>query len=144
MLMHGHLAHLPRRFTDTFVNIMNDDSNDAATRQTISARSRPHYHPIIEAEAGMVLAAAVKVVNDGVLRFSLPAGHSLTEDNLHQLRAHRAEFIFVAEPDTRSDEEVAVDAALAARRVMQIFSGADLTDPNMAALFDKVLGYRSA
>ncbi len=107
-------------------------------------RTRPHYRPIIEAEEGMVLAAAVKVVNDGVLRFSLPAGHALTEDNLHQLRAHRAEFVFVAEPDTRADEEVALDAALAARRVMHIFAGADLSDPNMASLFDQVLAYRSA
>ena len=107
-------------------------------------RTRPHYIPIIEAEAGMTLAAPVNVVSHGILRFSLPAGFTLTEDNLHQLRAHQAEFIFIAEPDPRSDEQVAVDAATAARRVMHIFSGADLTDPTMAALFDQVLAYRSA
>jgi hypothetical protein len=68
----------------------------------------------------------------------------LTEDNLRQLAAHHAEFIFIAEPDTRSDEEIAVDAAKAASRVMDIFAGADLADPTMAALFDQVLAYRSA
>lgn len=107
-------------------------------------RTRTHYIPLLEAEAGMVLGAPVSVSTHGILRFSLPAGHTLTDDNLHQLAAHKAEFIFVAEPDTRSDEHVAVDAALAARRTMEIFAGADLTDPTMAALFDQVLGYRSA
>ena len=107
-------------------------------------RARPRYLPLLEVRAGMMLGAPVRIVNGGVLRFSLPSEHTLTEDNLHQLIAQRAEFIFVAEPDTRSDEQVAVDAALAARRVMQIFSGADLTEPTMAALFDRVLAYRSA
>lgn len=91
-----------------------------------------------------MLGAPVSVANRGVLRFSLPAGHVLTEDNLQQLRVHRAEYIFVAEPDGRTDEQVAVDAALSARRVMEIFSGADLTDPTTAALFDQVLSFRSA
>lgn len=107
-------------------------------------RTRTHYIPIVEAEAGMTLGAPVKVVNHGMLRFSLPVGHVLTRDNLHQLTAHQAEFIFVAEPDDRTDEQVAVDAALAARRTMEIFAGADLTDPTLAALFDQVLSYRSA
>ena len=107
-------------------------------------RTRPRYLALIEAEAGMVLGAPVSVVNNGILRFSLPDGHTLTEDNLRQLAAHHAEFIFIAEPDTRPDEQIAVDAAMAARRVMQIFSGADLSDPTTVALFDQVLGYRSA
>ena len=47
-------------------------------------------------------------------------------------------------PARRLDEEVAVDAAQAAHRVMDIFAAADLSDPVMAALFDQVLGYRSA
>lgn len=107
-------------------------------------RTRPRYLPIIEAEAGMVLGTPVRIAYQSQLRFSLPAGHVLTSDNLRQLQARHAEFIFVAEPDPRSDEQVAVDAALAARRVMEIFSGADLGDPTMAALFDRVLTYRSA
>ena len=107
-------------------------------------RTRPRYLPLIEAEAGMVLGAPVRVVSKGVLRFSLPVGHTLTGDNLHQLATHRAEFIFIAEPDTRSDQEVAVDAARSAHQALQIFAGADLTEPIMAALFDQVLAYRSA
>lgn len=92
----------------------------------------------------MVLGAPVIVVRGGILRFSLPTGHALTEDNLHQLMVHQAEFVFVVEPDTRSDEQVAEDTAAAARRTLEIFDGADLTEPTMAALFDQVLGYRSA
>lgn len=107
-------------------------------------RTRTHYLPIEEAEAGMVLGAPIGGVNHGVPRFSLPAGHALTHDNLHQLIAHEAEFIFIAMPDPRSDEEVAIDAALAARRALEIFAGAELADPTMAALFDQVLAYRSS
>ena len=107
-------------------------------------KTRTHYIPVEEVEIGMILGAPISVVNHGILRFSLPAGHTLTHDNLHQLTAHQAEFIFVSMPDPRSDEEVAVDTALSARRVMEIFSGADLTDPTMAKLFDQVLSHRSA
>jgi hypothetical protein len=107
-------------------------------------RSRSRYLPLIEAEAGMVLGAPLRVSRQNQVRYALPAGHVLTDDNLHQLRAHRAEFVFVVEPDYRSDEQVALDAALAARRVMEIFAGADLEDPDLAALFDQVLTYRSA
>jgi hypothetical protein len=106
--------------------------------------TRPRYLPLIEAEAGMLLGTPVTISKHDLHRFSLPAGHRLTRDNIHQLAAHHAEFIFIAEPDTRSDEQVAVDAAMAARRVMDIFSGADLAGPTMAALFDQILAYRSA
>jgi hypothetical protein len=107
-------------------------------------RTRTHYIPIVEAEAGMLLGTPVVISNHGIVRLKLPAGHTLTKDNLHQLTAHQAEFIFVAQPDERSDEQVAVDAALSAHRTMEIFAGADLTDPTLAALFDQVLSYRSA
>ena len=92
----------------------------------------------------MVLGAPIAVSQQGILRFSLPAGHTLTDDNLHQLIAHRAEFIFIVEPDHRSDEVIAEDTARAAKRTMEVFSGADLSDPHMATLFDQVLQYRSA
>ena len=107
-------------------------------------RTRPRYLPLNEAEAGMVLGTPVNMGRQGQHRYALPAGHTLTEDNLRQLVAHHAEFIYIAEPDLRGDAEVAEDAARAARRVMEIFSGADLEDPTMATLFDKVLAYRSA
>ena len=107
-------------------------------------RTRPRYLPIIEAEPGMVLGAPLNTVERGILSVSLPAGHILTEENVHQLRTRHAEFIFIAEPDPRTDEEVGADAALAAHRVMQIFEGVDLKDRNMLTLFDQVLIHRSA
>jgi len=107
-------------------------------------RTRQRFVPILEAQAGMLLSTPCNIVEHGYLSLSLPAGHALTQENLSQLAAHHADYIYITQDDTRSDEQVAVDAALSARRVMQIFDGADLTDPNMAALFDQVLGYRSA
>jgi hypothetical protein len=82
-----------------------------------------HYLPLAELEAGMVLAMPVYVVLGGQLRFSLPATHTLTMDNLRQLAAHQAECVYVDLPDERSDQ--------------------DLANPAMAALFDQVLIYRS-
>ncbi|MDD2742906.1 MAG: hypothetical protein PHV02_11570 [Rhodocyclaceae bacterium] len=98
----------------------------------------------MSAEVGMTLAAPLKVVKHGYTRFSLPLGHVLTQDNLHQMTVNRVEFIFVAAPDLRSDEAVAVDTAAVAGRVLKIFESADLADPTMAALFDQVLAYRNA
>jgi len=108
------------------------------------ARVRLCYVSLGDAQAGMVLGAPVSIAHHGVLRYSLPARHALTEDNLRQLTVHRAESIFVAIPDVRDDEQVAVDAARVAHRVLNIFSGADLSEPTMAALFDQVLVYKSA
>ncbi|MBU1364191.1 MAG: hypothetical protein KKE51_10255 [Gammaproteobacteria bacterium] len=107
-------------------------------------RTRTQYIPVSEAEAGMTLAAPLNVIKHRQTRFSLPAGHMLTPDNLRQLTANRAEFIFIAEPDTRSDEQIAQDTALVAGRIMEIFSDADLGDPTTMALFDQILAYRSS
>jgi hypothetical protein len=107
-------------------------------------RIRTRYLPVAEVVEGMVLAVPISATSHGILRFSLPAGHALTEDNLRQLVAHQVECVFVAEHDLRSDEQVAVDAAAAARRALEIFAGADLTDSTLAALFDQVLRFRSA
>lgn len=107
-------------------------------------RTRTQYIPIMEAEAGMMLATALKVVRYGHLRLSLPASHVLTIDNLHQMTAHQTEYIFIAAPDTRSDEQVAIDTARVAHRVMDIFAGADLGEPTISALFDQILAYRNA
>lgn len=107
-------------------------------------RTRHRYIPISEARVGMVLGAPLHVVQRGILSLTLPDGHVLTDENRSQLGAHAAEFMCIAEPDTRSDEEVALDAAKATTRVRQIFDGADLNDPTLATLFDQVLAYRSA
>lgn len=107
-------------------------------------RTRPHYITLVEALPSMVLGAPVKVVQNGYLRFSLPAGHVLSEDCIQQLESHGAEYLFVAEKDERSNEDVAIDAAQAAHNVMQVFRDANMEDPTMAAFFDQVLAYRSA
>ena len=106
--------------------------------------TRPHYFCLEEALPGMVLGALLTVVTDGVLRFSLPSGHVLTEDNLFQLAAHHAEVIYVQEPDTRSAEEAKAEAAAATARVHAVFAGADLANPATAALFAQVLRFRNA
>lgn len=108
--------------------------------------SRPlrlHYLPFDAVEPGMVLGEPITLTDHNVVRFALPAGHQLTEGNLRNLATHRAEFVCVAQPDTRSAEEIATEAAAAAARVMRIFDGADLSQPVMAAFFDRVLAYRS-
>ena len=107
-------------------------------------RTRLLYIPISEAQVGMVLGAPLSVVNRGMLSLTFPEGHVLTDENKHELNAHLAEFMCIAKPDERSDEQVAMDAATAAGRVMQIFDGVDMSNPTMAALFDQVLIYRSA
>lgn len=91
----------------------------------------------------MVLGEPITLTEHNIVRFSLPAGHELTEGNLRNLAAHHAEFVCIARPDTRSAEQIAHDAAVAAARVMRIFEGADLSQPAMAALFERILLYRS-
>lgn len=107
-------------------------------------RYRTIYLPMAEAMAGMTLAAPLDVNRHGQLRFSLPRWHVLTEDNLSQMAANHAEFIFIVEPDGRSEEQVAIDTAQVAHRIMEIFSGANLSDPILLALFDQILTYRNA
>jgi hypothetical protein len=102
---------------------------------------RIRYLPIEDVTEGMTLAEPVT----GSYQLSLlPAGATLTPENVQQLLAHHVEFVCVALPDNRSAETIAVDSARAARQVLEIFEGADLTDPTLAALFNQVLTYRSA
>lgn len=104
-------------------------------------RTRTRYVPIENASEGMVL---VKAAKDSYLRTLLPERATLTDENIHQLMAHHVEFICVSQPETRSAEQIAVDAAVSARQVLKVFERADLSDPVMAALFNQTLMYRSA
>lgn len=106
--------------------------------------TRQRFLPVEEAQIGMVLASQANAVRGGMRSFSLPQNHILTAENLEQLRKHQVEYLFVQTPDTRPAEQVALDAAQSARRVMALFDQADLTDPDMVALFDQVLQFRSA
>lgn len=103
-------------------------------------RTRKHYLPIAHASAGMVLAEPVQ---DAYQRTYLPAAVALTEEHLQQLSARHAEFICIAVPDERSDEQVAADTAKATQRVTELFQRADGQDPMVAALLQQVLVYRS-
>lgn len=109
----------------------------------ISRDKRLRYLPFDEIEVGMTIGQPVNITDRSILRLHLPAGHVLTEGNLRQLYANGAEFVCIALPETRSDEEIAADAAASAGRTLRIFEHADLSEPTMAALFDRVLGYRS-
>jgi len=107
-------------------------------------RLRKRFFAIEEAEPGMALGMPANVYQQGILRFSLPAGHALTADNLRQLQAKGAQYVCIAEPDERSEEEIAAAIAQAERRLAAIFAGADLADPQLASLYDAILAYRRA
>jgi len=104
-------------------------------------RMRTRYLPIENAIESMVLGDAAR---DGYQRSLLPSGATLTDENLQQLAAHHVEYLCVTYEETRTDEEIAVDVAATALRVLAIFEQADFSDPVTAALFNQVLTYRSA
>jgi hypothetical protein len=104
-------------------------------------RTRKHYLPIAQATAGMVLAEPVQ---DAYQRTYLPAQLALTDEHLHQLEVWHAEFICIAVPDERTDEQVANDSTATTRRVLELFEQTDPHDPLMAALLNQILLYRSS
>ena len=103
--------------------------------------TKTRYVPTESAVQGMVLAEPVR---DRLQRTLMPKNATLTEENVHQLRAHHIDFVGVFEPETRTPEQIALDAQEATLRVQAIFEKADLTDPFMAAFFNQVLMYRSS
>ena len=104
-------------------------------------RTRTRYLPIDAAQEGMLLAESVK---DRYQRSLFPAGVELTANNIAQLLAHQVEFVCVLTHETRTSEQISVDTATTAHRMLSIFKSADLTQPVMAALFNQVFLYRSA
>ncbi|HEY5310819.1 MAG TPA: hypothetical protein VIK97_20070, partial [Casimicrobiaceae bacterium] len=142
----SHPRRADKTLSRSFDHLISRQQETVAHTDTDSTvmQTRLSYFCIEEARPGMVLGALLTVVTDGVLRFSLPSGHVLTEDNLFQLAAHHAEVIYVQEPDPRSAEEVEAEAAMATARVNSIFAGADLANPVTAALFAQVLRFRTA
>lgn len=117
----------------------NDDSTGAAPER----KTRRQYLPFHEVDAGMVLADPIRLTDRHVVRFSLPAGHALTETDLRQLTTFGTEYVCIAAPDTRSAEQVADETAASAARLQRIFGNADLSRPALAALYRRVLAYRS-
>jgi len=105
-------------------------------------RTRLRYLPLSDASEGMVLGAPLVLTEHGVTNFSLPAGHILTESNLLQAQRRHGEFVCIAEPDPRSEAEVAADHEAVAQRLATIFSSADLSQPAVRGLHDAILAYR--
>ena len=104
-------------------------------------RTRTRYLPLDTALEGMLLAESVK---DRYQRSLLLNGVELTADNIAQLAAHQVEFVCVCTTETRSSEQISVDTATTAHRMLAIFASADLSQPVMASLFNQVFVYRSA
>lgn len=107
-------------------------------------RTRIRYLPLTEVAAGMVLGVPAQAIEQGRLGLSFPAGQVLTAENVRQLIAHHAEYVAVAEEDLRSDAELVADTERVVREVAQIFEGADLSSPDLAALYEQVIAYRIA
>lgn len=100
--------------------------------------------PFSSVEEGMVLGAALAVPEQGVTSFVLPAGHVLTDSNLHQMGVRQAEYVCVCEEDSRTDEVREMDWAMSEQRLQEIFRLADLSQPTVAALYDAVLRLRKS
>lgn len=105
---------------------------------------RLRYLPLPEVAAGMLLGAPLIVANQGVIRFTLPAGHALTEANLRQLAVHQAEFVCVQEEDDRSDQEREKEWGVHEQRLAHIFRAANFDEPALAGLYNAVLAYRKS
>ncbi len=104
---------------------------------------RLRYIPFSDAAEGMVLGAPLTIAEHGVTNFSLPAGHVISASSLRQILQRHGEYLCIAEDDPRTEEEIREDRKTVEARVNRIFSGADLSQPNMAAFRAAVLAYRS-
>ncbi len=101
-------------------------------------RMRATYLSIEEIASGMTLAKPLAVTEKRILRYMLPEGHVLTEDNVRQLASHHAEAVCVWLADDRTDEEIAANALQVEAKLRRLFAHSDLTQPIMAAFFDRI------
>lgn len=92
----------------------------------------------------MVLAREMTQLEHDVITFHLPAGHALTEENLHQLASHHGVGALVNVTDPRTPEQRLSHASRQAARVEMVFRHADLRDPAAQALVQALLACRSA
>ncbi len=107
----------------------------------MSSRMRSTYLSIGEIAPNMVLAKPLAVTERRMLRYVLPEGHALTEDNIRQLVSHHAEIICVRLPDERTETQIAADLNNLESRLGKIFETCDLSQPGMAAFFNRVRSY---
>lgn len=100
--------------------------------------------PFSSLEPGMVLGAALRVPEQGVISFLLPAGHELTESNLSQMAVRHAEYACIEAVDSRTDEVRDMEWAASEKRQQEIFQLADLQQPALAGLYDAVLRWKKS
>lgn len=103
---------------------------------------RVTYLPLTKVSVGMVLAAPLAVTEHGVLRMNLPLGHALTEINLAQLRAHRAEVVCVQTADERTPAQCEIERTRELAYLNKVFQLADREQPLIKNLMQAVLNYR--
>lgn len=95
-------------------------------------------------QPGMVLAQALTLVEHGIVTYTLPAGHVLTQENQQQLASHHAVCVQIEQEDTRTETQREADALRQAGRLKMIFRHADLGAPENQALVQALLAHRSA
>ncbi|MDR0528630.1 MAG: hypothetical protein LBG69_03340 [Zoogloeaceae bacterium] len=105
---------------------------------------RPRFLPLFSVSSGMALASPIMLSEHGRVVLNLPVEHTLTQANLAQLRAHHAQYVCVAEEDTRGQLAREQFETEQIHRLQAIFSGADMSDPDVRSFFDAVLSYRAA
>ncbi|MCL2076610.1 MAG: hypothetical protein FWH15_09305 [Betaproteobacteria bacterium] len=106
--------------------------------------TRHRFLPLSMAAPDMVLARPVRLTDRGRVVLNFPAQHSLTRNNISQLRAHHAQYVCVQEEDFRGHlarERFEMDQI---ERLQKIFRHTNLGDPDTRAFFDAALAYRAA
>lgn len=106
--------------------------------------TRTRYLALSDLAPGMLLARPLTLVEHEVVTYTLPAGHVLTEENLHQLASHHSVGALVQQEIERTDEEHQAHIQRQSARLHRIFRHADLTAPQAQALVAALLAHRSA
>lgn len=106
--------------------------------------TRTRYLALSDLTPGMVLAQPLTLVEHEVVTYSLPAGHVLTEENLHQLASHHSVGALVQQEIDRTDAQHLAHIQRQSARLQMIFRHADLSVPQTQALVAVLLAHRSA
>jgi len=106
--------------------------------------TRTRYFATPDLAPGMVLARPLTLVEHEIVTYSLPAGHVLTAENLHQLASHHAIGALVQQEIDRSDAQHLAHIQRQSDRLQMIFRHADVSVPQTQALVAVLLAHRSA
>lgn len=104
---------------------------------------RLRYLPLAEARPGMVMQNPLVLTENGVVRYTLPAGHELTDGNLDQIqRKYPADIISILEPDRRTEKQKEDASKAAETRLEKIFELANFRDLLVCSLYNALLDFR--